>query len=55
MYHPDKMPEELKDAHKALDIAVEKAYRDEPFADDDERLGFLLDLYSEAIANKESK
>ena len=37
------------------DIAVERAYRTEPFKDDEERLAFLLDLYSEAIAKKESK
>ncbi len=55
MYNPDKMPEDLKEAHNNLDMAVEKAYRAEPFKDDDERLAFLLDLYSEAIAKKESK
>ncbi|MDY6470021.1 MAG: type IIL restriction-modification enzyme MmeI, partial [Succinivibrio dextrinosolvens] len=49
MYNPGKMPEELKEAHNALDIAVEKAYRDEPFKDDEERLAFLLSLYSKAI------
>ena len=55
MYHPDIMPDDLKEAHNNLDMAVEKAYRAEPFKDDDERLAFLLDLYSEAIAKKESK
>lgn len=55
MYLKDKMPEDLKEAHNNLDMAVEKAYRAEPFKDDDERLAFLLDLYSEAIAKKESK
>lgn len=55
MYNPDKMPEDLKEAHNNLDMTVEKAYRAEPFKDDDERLAFLLDLYSEAIAKKESK
>ena len=49
------MPEDFKEAHNNLDMAVEKAYRAEPFNDDDERLAFLLDLYSEAIAKKESK
>ena len=55
MYHPDIMPDDLKEAHNNLDMAVEKAYRAEPFKNDDERLAFLLDLYSEAIAKKESK
>ena len=55
MYLQDKMPDELKEAHNNLDMAVEKAYRKEPFKDDEERLAFLLDLYSEAIAKKEEK
>ncbi|MGN1281659.1 MAG: class I SAM-dependent DNA methyltransferase [Succinivibrio sp.] len=55
MYTPDKMPEDLKVAHNNLDMAVERAYRLDPFRDDDERLSFLLDLYSDAIAKKESK
>ena len=55
MYNDDKMPEELKEAHNNLDLAVEKAYREKPFNDDEERLSFLLNLYSEAIANKGKK
>lgn len=55
LYNPDLMPEDLKQAHNSLDLAVERAYREEPFKNDDERLAFLLDLYSNAIANKEQK
>lgn len=55
MYNPDTMPEELRQAHEALDAAVERAYRDEPFQDDEERLAFLLDLYSKAVAAEEKK
>ena len=55
MYTPDKIPDDLKEAHNNLDMAVEKAYRDQPFNDDEERLAFLLDLYSEAIAKKEAR
>ena len=43
------MPEDLKLAHERLDAVVERAYREEPFKDDDERLSFLLDLYGKAI------
>ncbi|MCK0534843.1 MULTISPECIES: DNA methyltransferase [unclassified Anaerobiospirillum] len=50
MYNIKTMPEELREAHEALDAAVERAYRDEPFRDDDERLVFLINLYSNAIA-----
>ena len=54
MYNPETMPEDLKEAHERLDAAVERAYRDEPFKDDDERLAFLLGLYTDAI-NAEKK
>ena len=49
LYNPETMPEDLKEAHERLDAAVERAYREEPFQDDDERLSFLLDLYGKAI------
>ena len=55
MYNPENMPDELKDVHARLDAAVERAYREEPFKDDEERLSFLLDLYSKAIAAEEKK
>lgn len=55
MYNPENMPDELKDVHNRLDAAVERAYREEPFKDDDERLSFLLDLYSKAIAAEEKE
>ena len=49
LYNPKTMPEDLKEAHERLDEAVERAYRAEPFADDEERLAFLLGLYTDAI------
>lgn len=55
MYNPENMPDELKDVHNRLDAAVERAYREEPFKDDEERLSFLLDLYSKAIAAEEKE
>ena len=55
MYNPENMPDELKDVHNRLDAAVERAYREEPFNDDEERLSFLLDLYSKAIAAEEKE
>lgn len=53
LYNPDTMPPELKEAHAALDRAVEALYRPEPFKDDEERTAFMLDLYAKAIARKE--
>lgn len=55
LYNPKTMPEDLREAHNNLDLAVEKAYRDKPFENDEERLSFLLDLYSEAISKKGAK
>ncbi len=49
MYNPDKMPDDLLGAHKALDRAVEKLYRDKPFRDAAERLEFLFARYEELI------
>ena len=54
LYNPDTMPEPLKKAHAALDLAVDHAYRQEGFKDDEERLSFMLDLYADATA-KEKK
>lgn len=52
LYGRDTMPKELKEAHAELDLAVEKAYRSEPFENDEERLAFLLSLYYEAIVKE---
>lgn len=46
MYNPETMPEELREAHHALDLAVERIYRAEPFASDEERLEHLFRLYA---------
>ncbi len=56
LYDPDKMPENLQDAHQALDIAVEKLYRDRPFRDTSERQEYLLARYEKLIeAEKAAK
>lgn len=55
MYNPKTMPEELKQAHEDLDKAVEALYQPEPFKNDEERVALLLDLYSQKIAEMESK
>ncbi|WP_445012027.1 DNA methyltransferase [Vreelandella stevensii] len=49
LYDPDKMPENLLEAHQALDRAVEKLYRDRPFRDTAERQEYLLARYEELI------
>lgn len=45
MYNPDTMPDDLKEAHHKLDIAIERCYRTEPFVSDEERLECLFKLY----------
>jgi len=53
LYDPDKMPEPLKKAHIALDLAVEQLYRDKPFEDAAERVAFLFKRYEKLINTKE--
>ena len=45
MYNPETMPDDLKEAHHHLDLAVEHCYRPEPFTSDEERLECLFKLY----------
>lgn len=46
MYNPETMPEDLKEVHHNLDVAVERCYRPEPFSSDEERLECLFKLYA---------
>jgi hypothetical protein len=52
MYDPDKMPEDLLIAHQDLDSAIELLYRKKPFANDEERLALLFDLYETLTINE---
>lgn len=47
LYNPDTMPSGLKQAHKELDLAIERIYRLRPFESDAERLEFLFKMYDE--------
>ncbi|MBO4793675.1 MAG: class I SAM-dependent DNA methyltransferase, partial [Deltaproteobacteria bacterium] len=49
MYDPNKMPEDLREAHAALDLAVDALYRKKPFENDEERLQLLFQLYETLI------
>jgi hypothetical protein len=48
LYDATAMPNDLRKAHHALDIAVDKLYRKEPFNGDRERVEFLLARYETA-------
>lgn len=47
--NPKPMNLRLLKAHQELDQVVDRAYRDRPFKDDNERLSLLLNMYNEKI------
>jgi hypothetical protein len=50
LYDPDVMPADLRGAHRALDEAVDRLYRTEPFSADRERVEHLFTLYEKLVA-----
>lgn len=52
LYDPDLMPDNLRLAHQELDAAVDRLYRRQGFASDEERLALLLKLYQEMTSVK---
>ncbi|MEO6102051.1 MAG: type IIL restriction-modification enzyme MmeI [Pseudoxanthomonas sp.] len=50
LYDPDTMPANLRKAHRALDLAVDKLYRPKPFESDRDRVEHLFGRY-EALVN----
>ena len=52
LYDPETMPTDLREAHRQLDLVVDSCYRDRPFADENERLEWLLKLYEKMTAKK---
>ena len=55
MYDPDKMPEDLRQAHHELDLAVDKLYRSKPYNTDEERLADLFAMYEQMTEREKSK
>ena len=55
LYDPIAMPPKLVKAHQALDKAVDKAYRTQPFTNETKRIEFLFDLYEKYTAGLFSK
>ena len=51
LYDPDKMPEDLREAHARLDDIVESCYPGYPFANDEARLESLFKLYEKMTAS----
>ena len=52
LYDPDKMPQDLRDAHAKLDDIVESCYPGYPFASDEARLECLFKLYEKMTTAK---
>ena len=52
LYDPDKMPDDLLAAHKALDAAVEAAYGVDFDGDEEKIVAHLFKLYAEKTAQK---
>ncbi|MGH7197069.1 MAG: class I SAM-dependent DNA methyltransferase [Candidatus Saccharimonadales bacterium] len=55
MYDPDKMPEDLRQAHHELDLVVDKLYRSKPYNTDEERLADLFTLYEQMTEREKTK
>lgn len=52
LYDPDKMPDNLRNAHTNLDKVIESIYRDIPFNNDEERLAHLFEMYEQMIKKR---
>ena len=52
LYDPDKMPQNLREAHEKLDDIVESCYPDYPFASDEARLECLFKMYEKMTKKK---
>jgi len=54
MYDPEKMPDDLREAHRQNDLLVDSLYRQKPYENDESRLADLFALYEE-LTEKEGK
>ncbi|GGB66478.1 hypothetical protein GCM10011607_28880 [Shewanella inventionis] len=52
LYDPKKMPQDLLQVHDANDRLVDSLYREKPFADQNERLSHLFELYIQRTQGK---
>jgi hypothetical protein len=55
MYDPDHMPEDLRQAHHELDLAIDRLYRPKPYSNDEERLADLFSLYEQMTKAEKEK
>lgn len=55
LYDPDKMPQDLREAHSKLDDIVENCYPGYPFASEESRLECLFKLYEKMTTKKQKE
>ena len=54
LYDPEKMPDDLKQAHANLDDAVDKLYKPQGFTTTEERLAHLLSCYEKLVDSEKA-
>ena len=55
LYDPDLMPQDLRDAHAAVDALVDSIYSKKPYETDEQRLSDLFALYERMSAEEAAK
>jgi hypothetical protein len=55
LYDPDKMPQDLRDAHAAVDVLVDSFYSKKPYETDEQRLSDLFAMYERMTAEEAAK
>lgn len=55
LYDPDKMPQDLREAHAAVDVLVDSIYSKKPYETDEQRLSDLFALYERMSAEEAAK
>ncbi|MHA3724664.1 DNA methyltransferase [Leucobacter sp. HY1910] len=55
LYDPDKMPQDLREAHAAVDALVDSIYSKKPYETDEKRLSDLFAMYERMTAEEAAK
>ena len=55
LYDPDKMPQDLREAHAAVDALVDSIYSKKPYETDEQRLSDLFAMYGRMTAEEAAK
>ncbi|MCT1557292.1 N-6 DNA methylase [Helcobacillus massiliensis] len=55
LYDPDKMPDDLREAHAAVDAMVDSIYSKKPYESDEQRLSDLFAMYERMTAEEAAK